>query len=453
MDHFVVGEGKNEVLVERIQHSEREVVLVMRPVHRIAREVLQGVVHPAHVPLEPEAEAAEVGGARDPGPGGGLLGNRERSRVAPVGRPVEVAQELDGLEMFVPAVVVGEPLTVLARVVEIQHRSDCIDANPVEVVLVEPEHGARDQEAADLGPAVVEDGAVPVGVPSLPPVRVLVQRVPIEPAEPMAVGREMRRHPVEDDADACLVQLVDEVHQILGRAVAGARSEVRRALISPRRVIGMLGDGEQLDVGEPHVGHVSDEGFGELPVRERVAGGVLPPRAEMDLVDGHRGIPSMPVDPARHPFMVTPLVVEVPHDGRGLGRHLGRDCERVRLLDETLLLGPDPVLVGLAGRDVVDLGRPDEPFTRLHRVRFGVPVIEVAHHGNPGGVGSPHRKAGRRAVEMRTEVLVGADVRALAVQVDGVIRNDVAHATSQPGPESNGRRRDRLAQPPARSDA
>ena len=41
--------------------AEREPVLVMFAVDRIFREVIEGVVHPAHVPLEAEAEPVAVG--------------------------------------------------------------------------------------------------------------------------------------------------------------------------------------------------------------------------------------------------------------------------------------------------------------------------------------------------------------------------------------------------------
>jgi hypothetical protein len=87
------------------------------------------------------------------------------------------------------------------------------------VEAADPVERAREQEAPHLVAAVVEDGALPVGVVSLPRVRVLVEVRAVEEHEPVLVGGEVRGHPVEDDADARLVQLVDEVHQVLGRPV------------------------------------------------------------------------------------------------------------------------------------------------------------------------------------------------------------------------------------------
>ena len=68
--HFVVAQHENEMLLERIHQRERDVVVMEAPEDRIERHVMEEVVHPAHVPFEAEAEAAQMGRARDAGPGG-----------------------------------------------------------------------------------------------------------------------------------------------------------------------------------------------------------------------------------------------------------------------------------------------------------------------------------------------------------------------------------------------
>jgi hypothetical protein len=57
---FIVRKGQHEVLVERVQAAEREVVVVILAMDRVLGEVAQRIVHPAHVPLHAEAEAADV---------------------------------------------------------------------------------------------------------------------------------------------------------------------------------------------------------------------------------------------------------------------------------------------------------------------------------------------------------------------------------------------------------
>ena len=46
--------------MERIQHAESELAVVVLAVNGILLEVFEGVVHPSHVPLKAEAEAAEI---------------------------------------------------------------------------------------------------------------------------------------------------------------------------------------------------------------------------------------------------------------------------------------------------------------------------------------------------------------------------------------------------------
>ena len=79
---------------------------------------------------------------------------------------------------------------------------------------------------------------------------VLVQVGAVEAGQAVGVGREVRRHPVEDHADAPLVEVVDEAHELLRRAVARGRGEVAGRLVAPRPVERVLHDRQQLDVGE-----------------------------------------------------------------------------------------------------------------------------------------------------------------------------------------------------------
>ena len=163
---------------------------------------------------------------------------------------VELLQELDRLEVLLAAVRVGDPLAVLAPVVEVEHRGDRVHAQPVDVVLLEPEERAGGEECAHLVAAVVEDRALPVGMEAQARVGVLVEVRAVEAREPVRVVGEVRGHPVEDHADARAVQRVDQEHEVLRRAVARGRREVARGLVAPRAVERVLDDRHQLDVGE-----------------------------------------------------------------------------------------------------------------------------------------------------------------------------------------------------------
>src|SRR5260370_36383907 len=114
----------------------------------------------------------------------------------------------------------------------------------------------------------------------------LEQMSAIKEGEAMAVGREVRWDPVENDRDVVLVQVVDQVHEILRRAVTRRGSEVARGLISPGTIEGMLHDGEQFDVRESQLSHVVGKARRDLAIGERsvVLFGDAHPGAEVDLV-------------------------------------------------------------------------------------------------------------------------------------------------------------------------
>ena len=293
---LVVRQGQDEVLLELVDAAEGQLAVVVRAVDRIARHVLQGVVHPAHVPLVAEAEAADVGRPRHHRPRGRLLGVGLDPGVVAVGHLVERAEQLDRLEVLAPAVLVRDPLALAAAVVEVEHRRDPVDPEAVGVELLEPQRRARQEEALHLVAAVVEDRAGPVGVDALARVAVLVEVGAVELVGPVGVAREVRRHPVEDDPDAALVEDVDQVHQVLGPAHPRGRGEEAGDLVAPRAVERVLHHRHQLDVGEAEAGCVVGEQRRQLAVAERPVGvlGAAPPRPEVALVDRDRGVERAP---------------------------------------------------------------------------------------------------------------------------------------------------------------
>jgi hypothetical protein len=168
-------------------------------------------------------------------------------------------------------------------VVEVEHRGDRVDAQTVDVELLEPVDRVGDEEVAHLGAAEVEDVRPPVGLVAAARVRVLVQRTAVEPRQRELVPREVRWDPVEDDADPALVEAVDEVPELVGAAEPAGGGVVAGHLVTPGRAVRVLHDRQELDVGEAQIGDVVHQVLGEVQI-----GVALPPRAEVDLVDAHR---------------------------------------------------------------------------------------------------------------------------------------------------------------------
>src|SRR5215471_4716230 len=114
MDDFVMGQRQEKILGEGVHHPKREFVLEVAALVKWLGKVLQRVVHPAHVPLEVEAEASFADWTGDLGPGSGLLGDGQDAWVAAMDIIVQLPKESQGIDIFLTAASVGEPFAPLA---------------------------------------------------------------------------------------------------------------------------------------------------------------------------------------------------------------------------------------------------------------------------------------------------------------------------------------------------
>ena len=101
-----------------------------------------------------------------------------------------MAQEADRLEVFAAAVDVRDPLALAAAVVAIEHRGHGIDAQPVDVKMLQPVQRARDQKALHFAPAEIVDVGVPVVMEALARIEMLVKRGAVEPRQAVRIGWE-----------------------------------------------------------------------------------------------------------------------------------------------------------------------------------------------------------------------------------------------------------------------
>src|SRR5215471_16904629 len=127
---------------------------------------------------------------------------------------VETAEEVDRLQILIPAVAIGNPLAGLSGIVEIQHRCDSIDAQSVDVILLQPKECVGDQELPDFIASEVEDQGAPVEMLTLARVFVFVASGTVKARQSMGVFWKVCGHPIDDDRDASLVTGVDEILEV-----------------------------------------------------------------------------------------------------------------------------------------------------------------------------------------------------------------------------------------------
>src|SRR5215831_14090892 len=97
----------------------------------------------------------------------------------------QLLQQTDSLQVLVATVFVGDPLALLAGVVEIEHGSDSVHPQAVGMILVEPEQRAGDEEAPHFIAAVVKDMRTPLGMEALARVGMFVEMGAIKVGKPV----------------------------------------------------------------------------------------------------------------------------------------------------------------------------------------------------------------------------------------------------------------------------
>ena len=253
---LIMGKCEDEVLGKGVHHRERQLVVVVLAEVGVKLQIVECVMHEAHVPLEAEAEPAVIGRLCHAGVGGRLLRDRHAAGPCREQGRVELLQKGDRAEIDVAAVAVGRPLAVAPGVVEVQHRGHRVHTDAVDVVAVKKQHRRRDEKALHLRHGVVKNERAPFRVLGHARLLALVEPRAVKAREPVCVLRKVRRDPVHDHADAGAVELVDKIHEVLRRAVAAGGGVVPRHLIAPRPVVGVFRHGQQLHVRVVHLAAV-----------------------------------------------------------------------------------------------------------------------------------------------------------------------------------------------------
>ena len=409
--------------------------MVIRARERIHGHIAEHIVHPAHVPLEVEAEPAYIRRLCYHRPCGGFLGDHHYVGVFAEERCVELLEERHSLEVLMTSVDVWAPLAVLAVVVQVEHGSDSVHAQTVYVVFLYPVVGVGNQEALHLGLAPVEDVGAPVLVFALQRVGVLVAACAVELVQTCRVLGEVGGNPVHYDAYPGGVAPVHELHEVVRSAEAGSRREVSYLLVAPASIVGILADGHELDMGVAHLLNVGNELFGKLAVAQEVLA-VLAPGACVHLIYIRGAV----VDILCVELFYVPLVspaeaLQLVEFRSGVRAELHVIAVRVGLELYKTVRAFNAVLVVVvllyAGHEQL----PDTAVAYLvHRVAAPVPVVEVADNADRARIRSPYpeHRAGLAVlrVPVGAEELVCVGILALMekIQRNGVLfRHDYSH--------------------------
>ena len=159
-----------------------------------------------------------------------------------------------------------------------------------------------------------------------------------------------------------------------GQPSRGGRREVRGDLVAPRAAEGVLGERQELDVGEAELGEVGGQLVGQLAV-----GQAGPPGAEVQLVDRLGLAQRRPDRAGRQPLVVAPLVVRrcTPPRRCRAGSRCAGPSGRPSAARPRPARG-SRTCTGRRRRPRARTAPRPRAAERAHRVRAAVPVVEVA---------------------------------------------------------------------------
>ena len=121
VDHFIMRQRQDEVFSVVVEHPEGQFIVMILTINRVELHVVQGVMHPAEVPLVPEAQTAHVLRTRNAREIGRLLRHCHRTGNLLTKNTVGIPQEFNRFKIHAPAKFVRDPLPLFTAVVAVNH--------------------------------------------------------------------------------------------------------------------------------------------------------------------------------------------------------------------------------------------------------------------------------------------------------------------------------------------
>jgi hypothetical protein len=233
--------------------------------------------------------------------------------------------------------------------------------------------------------------------------------------------------PVQNDAGVVLMQLINQVHKVLGTAITGTGCKQTRGLVTPGAVKRMFHDRHTLHMRKTHVIHIAAQLLAQFVVRQMtvIFTGYTPPGAGMKLVNTPGGIEAVLPGTVLQPFAVAPGVIQISHHRGDIGRPLPSKGEGIAFGDLiVVLMRSDKIFINRTTAETADKPFPyaGTVIAGVQRITVRVPVVEITHHGDRSGIRCPHRKQypclGITIAKMRTELVIQTVMIALLEQVN-----------------------------------
>ena len=176
-------------------------------------------------------------------------------------------EEIDCFQVLILSIFVGDPLTILFSIIEIQHRCHRIHPKSIHMELFNPEQGIRNQEVPHFIFPIIKNLCSPIRMFSLSWICVFISRSPIEIRQSMSIPREMCRNPIQNYANLILMKMIDHPCKVFWSSISRCRCIISRHLIAPGSIKWMLCNSNQFNMRIPHILQIRCRFLCELTIR------------------------------------------------------------------------------------------------------------------------------------------------------------------------------------------
>ena len=394
VNHLVMGKGQHKPVVVVIPHGEGQLVIHGSALIRGRTEIMQRIIHPAHIPLIVEAKTAFPYGLGDTGKGAGILRSQNNAGVHIFQSLVHSLQECHRIVVHAP---VGISLPV-------NRPADGIHAQAVKMEFLDPEIRRRLEEAADLATGMHKVAGAPLAE-TQSGICILIEGCAVIICKAVGIQSKVDRNVVHDHTDAILVALVNERLQLVRSAVPGGGTEEAGTLIAPGFVAGMLVQRHDLQIVIAVFLQVRNQNVCHFLIIVPGIRAVLrfPEGTQMHLKNIQRSI--LMVVAAAEPLVIIKLIaVHIPDNGTELGPKLHAEAVGIAVVHPLPCLVVNAVLIYRARSRVLYGDLPESAvMDRLHRNLF---FLIVKDHADLFRIGCICTKNNTLGHNMGTKVFI-----------------------------------------------
>src|SRR6266487_555852 len=163
----------------------------------------------------------------------------------------------------------------------------------------------------------------------------------------MIIPGKVRGHPVNENPDALLVQIIHKVLKVFRCTKTTCRCIITRYLVSPRSIIRMLGNWHKLDMRESHIFDIGCQSNCQFTIGHEtilfkstldMTIGDMPPGTKMYFIDRDGRIQLLMLPALLDPGIISPgMLMYIGYDTRSARTQLGSKTVRVRFINSIVI--------------------------------------------------------------------------------------------------------------------